>query len=279
MTGVMPVEANLDYKTCRYGASTLDFRGPPAAVQAPYTVVLGGDETFGRYVPQPYPAILGGETGRSVVNLGLPHAGPDVYLGCDAVLEMCRSAQSCVIQITGAQALSNRFYRVHPRRNDRFIGETPLLRAVYPEVDFTEFHFVRHMLMRLEAVSEERFAILRNDMRKTWVAQMNLLTSRIARPVTLLWLSSRVPDDPAEWMGAGDPPYVSAAELRDLRGRIDDIVEVTTAPLESEDLRGMVASEDDWPAARQLPGPALHSRIAAELAQVLDRRDRRNRRR
>jgi hypothetical protein len=86
-----------------------------------------------------------------------------------------------VLQIPGAQNLSNRLYTVHPRRNDRFLRASGILRTIYRDVDFTEFHFTRHMLDHLRCLSEDRFDIVRNELRVAWMARMQRVLSRGAR--------------------------------------------------------------------------------------------------
>ncbi len=62
----------------------------------------------------------------------------------EILLEIAAAGKVTVIQVMGAQNLSNRFYRVHPRRNDRFLeGVRPAGSRSISEVDFTEFHFNR----------------------------------------------------------------------------------------------------------------------------------------
>ena len=66
---------------------------------------------------------------------------------------------------------------MHPRRNDRFLRASERLQSLYPEVDFTEFHFNRHLLGRLQELSEERFAEIAGELRQAWLARMkHLLT-------------------------------------------------------------------------------------------------------
>jgi hypothetical protein len=67
----------------------------------------------------------------------------------DPAIAEARAATAIVLQIQGAQTLSNRLYTVHPRRNDRFVRASGILRTIYRDVDFTEFHFTRHMLDHL----------------------------------------------------------------------------------------------------------------------------------
>ena len=61
----------------------------------------------------------------------------------------------------GPVTAPNRFYAVHPRRNDRFLRPSAKIEALFPEIDFTEFSFNRHMLSALESVSADRFGQVR----------------------------------------------------------------------------------------------------------------------
>ncbi|MEZ5723123.1 MAG: DUF6473 family protein [Paracoccaceae bacterium] len=74
--------------------------------------------------------------------------------------------------------MSNRFYAVHPRRNDRFLRASNLLKTIYREVDFTEFNFTRHLLTRLKELSEDKFMMVEQEL-KAWVARMKTLVSKI----------------------------------------------------------------------------------------------------
>ena len=57
----------LDYFPCRYGQSRLLFRGPPRNLDGAYAVVMGGTETYGKFVPDPYAALLEEKLGLPVV--------------------------------------------------------------------------------------------------------------------------------------------------------------------------------------------------------------------
>ena len=143
MTFEPPGDGALDYFPCRYGASRLVFRGPRRDLSLPYVSVLGGTETYGRYIADPYPTLVEVGQGLSLVNLGLQNAGLDAYLKDPDILAVASAARVAVVQVMGAQNLSNRFYAVHPRRNDRFLHPTPLLQRMFETIDFTEFHFTR----------------------------------------------------------------------------------------------------------------------------------------
>lgn len=147
----------LDYYPCRYGKSKLLFRGPRKKLNKPYCAVIGGSETYGKFVEEPYPLLLERMAEKSVVNLGYMNAGTDVFANDPTILEICADAEVTVIQIMGAQNLTNRFYTVHSRRNDRFLKPTSILNTIYREVDFTEIHFTRHLLCALTEASEQKF--------------------------------------------------------------------------------------------------------------------------
>ena len=82
----------------------------------PYCAVIGGSETYGKFVERPYPDLLQDMTGFPVVNLGCANAGADVFALDETVMDICKNAEITVIQLTGAQNISNRYYSVHPRR-------------------------------------------------------------------------------------------------------------------------------------------------------------------
>ena len=177
-----------------------------------------------------------------------------------------------MLQVPGAATLSNMYYRVHPRRNDRFLQATEALRALYGDVDFTQFSFVRHMLGHLHALSPERFAYVRRELVELWLAGMHRLIERIEAPVVLLWLSSRAPevknDSPAV---EAEPALVDREMLEALRGEVAQIVELRLArDLLGADA-GAVRSARERRAAALLPGAAAHEQAAHALQPVIER--------
>ena len=136
----------LDYLPCLYGTSKLTFRGPRRALEGPYVAFLGGIVTFGKFIEQPFPLRVEHLTGVTSVNFGQVNAGLDVFANDASILEVAAQAKVTVMEATGAANMSNRFYTVHPRRNDRFLHAMPDLRRLYHDVDFTQFSFTHHML-------------------------------------------------------------------------------------------------------------------------------------
>jgi hypothetical protein len=247
------------------------FRGPRREVAQPYAVALGGTETYGKFVPQPFPALVEDAVGLPLLNLGNINAGLDLFLNDPEVLGIARGARVAVVQVVGAANLSNQYYRVHPRRNDRFVQGSPLLRALFREVDLTEFHFTRHLMLGLHRASAERFDVVAAELRATWVERMRSLLRTIPGRKILLWVgASGPPQDgvvPDLWQ---DPMLVTAKMLDAVRPLADTLVEVRpSAEALSAGTAGMAFSPLEEPAARHVPGPAMHHEIAAALAPVL----------
>lgn len=251
----------LDYFPCRYGRSRLLFRGPRRDVSQPFVAVLGGTETYGKYVPLPFPALCEAGLGRTVVNLGIPQAGPDAYLNDPATLDVAQRAVAVVVQVTAAQNVTNRFYSVHPRRNDRFVRATPLMQSLFREVDFTEFTFTRHMIGTLAGAAPAKFPLLVDEVRAAWLARMQALLARLPAPVVLLSLSGDK---------AGEPLLVDAAMVAALRPHVARVVEVAASHgARSMGTAGMCFPPHEEAAAAGLPGPAIHREVAAALVPVL----------
>lgn len=260
----------LDYGYCQYGGSRLMFRGPEAEIEAPYFAALGGSATFGKFVAQPWPVLLERVAGVQTVNLGCMHAGATAFADDPALLSICSGARLTIFQVTGAHCLDNVYYGLHPRRNDRFIDATPRLRSLYPDVDFTEFHFVRHMLSALHEISPARFSNVVQALRREWIERMRDLLRRVQSPVLLLWMAARAPETPnaplADLLRYDDMLFVDRDMIEAIRGEAAGLVlAIATDDARAEGLKGKVFSEFERQAALQMPGPLWHAEAATAL--------------
>lgn len=263
-------DAGLDYAPCRYGTSRTLFRGPARSLDGDYIACLGGTETYGRFVTRPFPDLLEAGLGRTTVNFGCINAGLDVFLHDKVIMRACAQAALTVVQIVGAQNMSNRFYSVHPRRNDRFLRASRRMTEIWPDVDFSEIHFTRHLLSVLQASSPGQFAKLRHELNEAWVARMRSLARELGGRVVLLWMSDRRPDDPAE-LDDGGPLFVTGSMIEAVLPDVLDVVEVVSPRrFGREETRGMVFPELERPVAESLPGPTMHGLTAEALAPRLE---------
>jgi hypothetical protein len=257
-----------DHPTVSYPGSALRFRAPAGDPTRTHVLCLGGTETFGRFVQHPYPATLADRIAAPVINMGVAGGGLDVVLNDPAIAEARRTASAIVLQVQGAQTLGNRLYTVHPRRNDRFVRASGLLRTIYRDVDFTEFHFNRHMLDHLLSLSPDRFDIVRNELRVAWMGRMTRMLSEALVPVHLLWLSCRAPTgpEPAHRLGK-EPLFVTSDMLETVAERAASLTVIAAPNPDPPRAKGLTT---EAAAARLLPAAEAHERAADALAKVLE---------
>ena len=258
----------LNYNQCRYGQSKLLFRGPRRSLKSDYISFVGSSETYGKFVETPFVEMVEEAMGIPCANFSAMNAGVDAFIHDPSLLGLFNRSQTTVIQVMGAQNMSNRFYSVHARRNDRFLKASTLLRSIYREVDFSEFSFTRHLLTTLKAVSPQRFAAIEMELRSAWFARMELMLRQINGRCILLWLREPQPEIFSAADLGPEPLFLDAPLVGRLQGMVDEIVEVDIAH-ERGVLDGMVYSAMEAPVAQQMIGPATHRKIADRLLKVL----------
>ena len=257
---------------CTYGLSRLTFRGPRRPTDGRFVAFLGGSDTFARYISKPYIDQLEATTGAVCVNLGCQASRPDVYLKDTAVQSVCHDASVVVIQVLGAANLSNAYYKVHPRRNDRFIAPTKRLTTLYPDIDFSEIAFTGHLISRLRTVDAARFALVRNRLQATWVTRMRALIDSASGKAILLWFTSHEPaNDSIGTRVTDEPMFVTLEMLNELRDQVADIIEVVVPRGETEGmsfapLDTLAALDSLGIAAHEAAAVALHDPIATALS-------------
>lgn len=260
----------LDYQPSVLPGSALRFRGPLSTEGGPSVVCIGSSETFGRFIDAPYATRLDRALDIPVLNLGVINAGLDVMMNDPAIAAAVADAEAVVMQITSAHNMTNRFYSVHPRRNDRFLSASAMLRTIYPQVDFTEFHFTRHLLNHLRSVSEDRFEIVRTELESAWVARMRRYLNGLAMPVHLLWLSNRQPDAPDDGHLTQYPLFVSSRMLEEVGKEAESLTIAAPGPEEGAcAVQGKYYGPREEAAARLLPGPELHALATEGLLKRL----------
>lgn len=258
----------LEYMQCRYGRSKLVFRGPRKRLETDYVAFLGGTETYGKFMPQPFPDLV--EQGLDVrcVNFGCVNAGPDVFLGDPFVPGAYSKARVTVLELTGAANLSNQFYSVHPRRNERFLKPSMLMQTIFWVTDFTEFTFTRHLLSTLQSDVLEKYEIAVDELRQAWLARIRSLLAKIDGKVILLW--AKPPMTAQLGPLGGHPLFVDRAMMEKIGQSLTGIVEVDL-PSHDAALRreGMSYTEVNQPAATDLWGAPAHQLVAAEVTNAL----------
>jgi len=229
---------------------------------------LGGSEVYGRYLERPWPTLLEGQVSRIVVNLGIENAGIDAYLNDPGAIVTAAKADVCVVHLACSHNTSNRFYSVHPRRNDRSLKASESLKSLYPEMDFTEVHFTRHLLKRLQAICPDRFDLVAGEARHAWRARMRHLISQMDGAVVLLWFNPTPLMDGNAGLGEGDP-FLTRALVQSFAPHVRDIVEVVPPDWRAGH-EAMVVPPLEETRAEHLPGPAAHGLLAQVLAKRIN---------
>ncbi|MBU2981762.1 hypothetical protein KO498_08030 [Lentibacter algarum] len=261
----------LEYYPCTYGASRLMFRGPKRDPEEAFIAFLGSTETYGKFVARPFVDQLEDMLDVQCLNLGVPNAGLDSFLNDATTLDIAAQASLTVVQIMGAQTISNRFYSVHPRRNDRFLGASKHLSAVYQDVDFTEFHFTNHMLAHLAGLGMERFTLVLHELQDAWVARTTLLLDRISGTKVLLWFADHGPEEKIGINHVTSSPFGVTQKMLDQvkMGASETVIVKASSAALARGNEGMVFAPLEVQATLQLLGPAAHTEAAFALQERL----------
>lgn len=264
---------SLEYAPCIYGMANVQFRGPKRDLEAPHIGFLGGMETYGRFLKTPFPGLVEERLGRPCVNFGLPNAGIDVFTQRKFLTEALHKSDVTVVQILGAQNMTNRFYSVHPRRNDRFVGASQLLSDLYPGMEFVDINFTKHLINKLMRRSPKLFQAVLDELQEAWVARMRLLLGQIKGKSLLMWFAPIAPITEAqmrEELPRTDPVFVTREMLDKVAPHADGMVEiVASAQAVRSGLYGMVFNDAERRAASKVLGPLAHEEAATALEDAL----------
>lgn len=256
------------YAPCFYNEIQVPFRGPKRSLDGRYIACLGGAGMFGKFVPQALPDLLETGLGVPAVNLAQINAGVD-FMSMREVVSIAENAVCTVIDLVGAHNLSNRFYRVHPRRNDRLIAATPLLRELFPTLDLADVHFTRHLLALMKDTAPSRMEAVIEELKHVWLERMHGLLAQLPGPVVLLWMGGGPVPDCAD-------DYSARLPFLDAR-MVTQIAEVATEVIIIDDAAGNYSSEfmslsnKHRPQLKLLPSAQEVSVAANEVAHVLAR--------
>ena len=264
----------LTYPSCRYGMSRLTFRGPKQSLDKPYLAFIGGTETYGKFIADPFPALVAGKAKKTCINFGTVNGGVDAFVNDPTVMSICHDAEMTVVQVMGANFLSNRFYSVHPRRNDRFLRASTVMQAIFHDVDFSQFTFTRHMLGALYKLAPERFEVVVSELRAAWVARMRNMLGQTGPRVALLWFS-RDPMTDLPWFEQPnalkvDPLFITKEMIDELRPLVKTVIEVVpTATAQNEGTKGMHFPPLQSQAASEMLSVASHHEAGTQIAETL----------
>ena len=261
----------LEYYPCRYGGGKTVFRGPRKRLDKPFVAFVGGAEFYGRFVEHPVSDLVEDSTDLHTVNFGIVNGGIDAFIHDRALMKTVNLAQVKVVQVFPAHTLSNRFYKVHPRRNDRFLQPTELLQTLYQELDFSDFHFVRHLLTSLRRVSPEKFRLVIEELQTAWTARMRLFMSQLSGQKILFHVHDRTSRVSDPELGP-EPIFITDDMVADVGKAVDEIVtyDATETRLDTG-TRGMIFDPMEEQMAAALFPPACHDGMCEALIPAIQK--------
>jgi glycosyltransferase involved in cell wall biosynthesis len=165
------------------------YRGPAPSnlTEGGYLACIGGAQTLGRFVTQPYSDQLGKTLGLETLNLGHGGGKPRYFLECPGILEHLNKAALVVVQIPSARGGETSFFKPVSIKNAVLQNKRPGYSKSprFADKAYKEF---------LENESPELVAQLQSEIRENWMEEMTQLLTAIQVPKVLLWFSTRTPD-------------------------------------------------------------------------------------
>ena len=127
------------------------------------------------------------EMSMPILNLGAQHSGAGFYTEDDAIYEIVENAQVIFIEAPIVVNQSNPFYRVHPRRNDRFVTAVGPLHDLFPKADFVECHSTKHLIMKLITIDAARADIVFRTLQDEWMRNLTIMRVRWRTKTVVHW--------------------------------------------------------------------------------------------
>ncbi len=235
----------VDYDCFRLDGTDLWFRGPQPDLDTDrgHVTVLGAAQSFGCFVDEPYPALLGSAMQSTTLNLGYPGAGPAFFLRHVELIESANAGRVCIVQAMSGRSTSNSAFdnphglAVGRRASDgRPMAAEDVFRELLTGSQRSVPLIPRRVLQttlratRLPIPSVRRVV---EESRRQWVSDMSRLLDRLTVPTVLLWFSERRPAYRPRYHTTsallGDFPHlVDDAMIASVRERADHYVEVVT---------------------------------------------------
>ncbi len=194
--------AVVDYELWQPDGSSDRLRGPrPASLAAgSYIACVGAAQTFGCFVPTPWPQLLATRLGIPTLNLGIAGAGPALFRSAPWQ-PLLANARAVVLQVlSGRSADCSAFHsggreRLTRRTDGRLLAADAAWQEVL-QADLQGWHtpLLRGLRNRwLARCGRGHVRRLVQETRADWLEQYRQLLAGIAAPKLLLWWSRRAP--------------------------------------------------------------------------------------
>jgi hypothetical protein len=212
----------IDYELYQLPGLRPHFRGPAIKTDE-YVACVGAAQTFGRFVPTPFPRLLSSALGIDALNLGCGGAGPTFHISNPKLMEYINRARMVIVQVLAGRSQSNSLFRV-VRHGMRGINV-----ADGREMSADEFYT---WLIGQDAQLARKIVA---ETRENYVLAMTQLLDAIKPPKILFWFSVRSPEYqehlelPVRRLLGDFPQLLNRAMVEQLRNRADIYVECVSS--------------------------------------------------
>ena len=245
-----------------YGMAQLHgewFRGP--LDQGPDAIAwLGAAQTFGRYVAEPVPAIVGKRLGLGTLNLGVGGMGPEYFLRRPELLEEVNRCRVAVIQVMSARNSENSLFQSHK-------GGASGVRVDSGTYTPNAMLIVTDLLAQGRRREAGQIA---RESQQAYVQSMKRLFDAVKPPKVLFWFSYRTPPPAIKGyrrMVDVFPHMVSRRMLSQIRRSADGYVAVSSRVGIPQIIRDDAGKE--IAVNKYYPSPEMHQLAADPLTRAL----------
>ena len=266
----------IDYELWKIPGMGLSFRGPAFDIKpSGYFTAIGAAQTFGRFVPVPYPREIAQEIGLPCLNLGYSGAGPTFFTDRPPLIDLINQSRFAIVQVMSGRSVSNSCFTVQANQG----LSAPIWKGAHEPAAFAEQAYEEYLTHH----SVEEVMRLRAEIRVNYIEKMQQLMAAIRVPKVLLYWSTRKPNygDGVAHIGeywGGLPHFVNQAVVDELKPLADAYVQVITSEGLPQPLRHKETGEpyEMWPRdsfpgdfRRDMnyyyPSPEMHRHAAAAL--------------
>jgi hypothetical protein len=266
----------IDYGIVTLPGTQAQIRGPLPQdfEQGGYLCAIGAAQTFGRFAEQPFLSRVGAAVRRETLNLGLAGGGPKHFASRPGMLAAANRASLVILQVMSGRSVSNSVFENPGAGSLRPWNAPPEREARHAEIEYSELYLRE---------GKDFIAKLLEETRANYLAEYDLLLSRIKVPVLLFWFSTREPDYTELYMRNTDrpaggflgafPQLINAATYNALTAKVKNVASCISGRGLPQPLRHRVTGEMvDLGIAPRYPGhnnyypsPAMHEDAAAVL--------------
>jgi hypothetical protein len=265
--------------------SGFTLRGPRPAKLNPgdYCVSLGAAFTFGRFVPHPYPELLGKALNLDCLNLGFSGIGPSFFNHPPhrGLISLINRSKFVTILVLSGRSQANSRFKTCLHSQERYVLEDG--QSVPADYAYQQL---------LETESTETVRALVAETRERYLQEFSKLLNKITVPKVLLWISKRPPDyqesyDSLLELFSSFPHLVNQDMINSLKVQCEAYIEYCeipglpqrltnrfngqpTAIKRSRDYpEGKIQLTDSWLTHNHYyPSPEMHEAVAQKLARV-----------